>query len=388
MRRLALVLLCCVFVPPAFGTTHLSQAQSKELTLALIKEVEVKIGEGRKDIALMMCVAARELVLRKFPRPPDDLVTVIKTSCQPLFEAVKVAPESAKVALEKYNDQISEMSFMMTVGPLGGGYDGSRKDIERMIAASKMEEEAIKLGTDFVALLPRPAQDEEVSNAGVDVSQLQVRRLELFDLIWGASFAKEMITQTVVPQLTEQVKKGAGAVSGKDRMTLLLVQSDVADATDLLQKAVPDSPESKEAEAVLKKIRERIDELYKKEVEKQRMPGDRYKGGDRSSLEAITKKALLREHKKVLRIVINGEGWTTPETIAWWDDNRALHWSRTKSLNEGYAAVETKESGLGQYRMVSFSFSQNWDWGTNNFLPTRVSVGGWGPAIMKNNVNK
>jgi hypothetical protein len=169
---------------------------------------------------------------------------------------------------------------------------------------------------------------------------------------------------------------------------MLQVESELSEAAGLLAQAAPDSAESKEAEAGLKKIRARIEELYKKEVEKQRMPADTYKGGDRKGLEAIATKALMKSYKKVLRIVINFEGWTDPETKAWWDDKHAVHWSRTKSIPSAYAAVETKEKGLQQFRMIPLSYSQNWDWGTRAFLPTRVELDGWGPPIMKKNISK
>ena len=367
----------------------MSQTQTKELALTLMEEVKVKIGENKKDIALTLCFSTREIVLRKFPRPPDDLVEAIKANCQPLFEAIKVAPASAKTALQKYGEQIEEMQFMMIVGPLGGSYDGSRKEIERHIAAAKMEVEAFKLATDFVALLPRPAQDEEAVAAGADASELQLRRLELWNLIWGATFAAEVIEKTIIPQLKETVAKNAALVSGNERMVLLQAESDTAEAAELLQKAAPDSADAKEADDVVKKLRAKLDDLYQKEVEKTRMAADTYKGGDRKAVEAMAKKALLGAgYKSVLRIIINAESWSEPETAAWWDGSNKLHWSRTKSLYRGFAAVETKDKGLQQYRLVQFTFSQSWDWGTRGYLPTRIQLWGWGPPIMKANVNK
>ncbi len=358
------------------------------MSLALMEEVKAKVQENKKDIATTMCVATREIVLRKFPRVPEDLLEAIKGTCQPLFEAMKAPPASAKTALEKYGEQISEMSFLMTVGPLGGGYDGSRKDIERIIAASQVEVEAFKLAGDFVALLPRPNADPEVEKLGIDTDELTLRRLELWNLIWGATFAKEMLEQTVVPQLVEQVKTTLTNANNDDRMSLGLAEASIAETAALLRQAAPEGPEAAAAEAHLPKLRARMDELYKKEVEKTRMPADRYKGADRKALEGIVKKVLSKEHKGVLRIVINGEGWTEPEVAAWWDDKNVVRWSRTKSLLNGYAAVETKEKGLQQYRIIPFSFSQSWDWVSRSFYSPRISHGGWGTPIMKQNINK
>lgn len=373
---------------PAHAYVQLSQSQTKEMTLGLMEEVKAKLAEDKKDVATTMCVAAREIVLRKFPRVPDDLLESIKGTCQPLFEAMGAPPDSAKTALEKYSEQISEMSFLMTVGPLGGAYDGSTRDIERIVAASQLEVEAFKLAGDFVALLPRPNADPEVAKLGVDTNELMLRRLELWNLIWGATFAKEMLEQVVVPQLAERVKTTLANANNKDRFSLQLAESSIAETVELLKKAAPGSPQLADAEAQLPKLRQRIDELYKEEVEKTRMLADRYKGGDRKALEAIVKKALSKEYKGVLRIVINGEGWTEPETIAWWDEKNVVRWSRTKSLLSGQAAVETKEKGLQQYRIIPFSFSQSWDWVTRGFYPPRISHGGWGTPIMKKNINK
>lgn len=372
----------------AFAVTQLGQAQARELSVALLEDAKVKIGEKKTDLALMECFAVREVVLRKFPRPPEDLTNAIKDTCLPLVNEMNNPVTSAKTALEKYGEQISEMAFLMTVGPLGGGYDGSRKDIERIVAASKMEQQAFELGAAFVAMLPKPNQDEEAAAAGVDVAQLQSRRLELFDLAWGATFARQMIEQTIVPQLVAALKESESAANGTDRFTVQIAEVKAAETVELLKLAAPDAPEVKHGEELLAKIRARIDELFAKEVENERMPADLYKGADRASLEALAKKALLGEYKGVLRIVIKGEGWTTPETVAWWDDRKALHWSRTKSLNDGYAAVETKEKGLRQYRVMPVTFSQSWDWATGKFLPTRVSVGGYGHPIMKKNIGK
>jgi hypothetical protein len=377
---LLLALLIVALAPPASAVVLTDDRETAKILQAAIPDAEKAVAANDIPKARLILLAVSGFTI------PDDLKEPLQALAAKCWPDEKITPETKDAAFQALDPVILKYAAPTSPAEREKGGDfilypnvaALENDIESgvslkdlaawMLDAHKQYPEAMKRALGFVALAPSPRWFNDYNFQGAHGTEFRAVRTALINLYLGPGIVEKHKKDEMLSWSLKNVEEELGMWGSSTNPQILTFKAGEMQRTlDLAFFADPENAKAKELQAKVKGMAVKAKQIYAAQVKANRIPEERYHGGDAAALRTAFKQLFQKDNPKwpVVKVSIYGEAWV----------ERAVVTSAYNNVQAGIyrfldAAVVCKhEKGVWVHPIT---FARQWTGTGNNFGPPKI----------------
>ena len=384
-RFLVLVVLLVVLGSPLYAWWQVAdqEAQSKYYqgaTTTAMAEAQKALDAGEQATARFYLLAIADLCVPNAaagfdPKVPAEMVTAYKALIPKAWPEGTAPSEADFTATVKaYNEKLTKAYLRASDIATSIDTYTVKQILENFGKGASRHPAALAMAIEFSGKsLPPEAYEKYCFGGDQGQGALYIQKA-LADIFYGPETIRQVSREIVVPDALEGATTDLGRIdANEDDWMMLRMQAKMVedDYLNFLHWADPENAQLKELQAQVDALKEKARQINLAQVKENRVPPDKYFGGDKDALkEAMAKLFFYEQPHTILRVTVTSPNWVEEAHV----------WSGINAIDVGWyklidGAVVMKLTGDGTCWVHPVTFGRRWTGEGDNY--GELMVYGW-----------